>query len=54
MGRPVRLRALPPKSAVGAVAVILLPPFLCQFPQASAEVRIPGREPAPRGSRRIV
>lgn len=32
MGRPVRLRALPLKSAVGAVAVILLPPRLDAMP----------------------
>lgn len=32
MGRPVRLRALPPKSAEGAVAVILLPPCLDEMP----------------------
>jgi len=32
MGRPVSLRALPPKSAVGAVAVIILPPLLDEVP----------------------
>lgn len=32
MGRPVGLRALPPRSAVGAVAIILLLPRLDEMP----------------------
>ena len=32
MGRSVRLRTLPPKSTVGTVAVIILPPRLDEMP----------------------
>ena len=31
-GSPVRFRALPPQSAVGSVAVIILPPLLDEMP----------------------
>ena len=50
MGRPVGLRALPPRSAVGAVAIILLLPRLDEMPgvcQGSENILVQAFIPQP-------